>query len=100
MGHFQASLDGVRILAIDISELGAFLIDQVPIVIRLEHVENRAYSGDALTFLRTDAMIVQDKSIAEILGGFLRSKRAQREVILGAVELDMADIAGEDTLSL
>ena len=98
--HLQAALDGIGVLAIDVREFGTFFIDHIAVIIRLEHIEDGADAGDALTFFRMDAMIVQDEGIAEMFRILLPTQCGQREVILGAVELDVADIAGEDALAL
>ena len=98
--HLQAALDGIGVLAIDVREFCTLFIDHIAIIIRLKHIEDGADAGDALTFFRMDAMIVQHEGIAEMLRILLPTKCGQREVIFGTVELDVANIASEDALAI
>ena len=45
-------------------------------------------------------MVVQDEGVTEEIRILLRAQRAQRIVIFGTVELDMADITSENALAL
>lgn len=98
--HLQAALDWIGVLAIDVREFGTLFVDHIAVIIRLEHIEDGADAGDALTFFRMDAMIVQDEGIAEVFRILFLAQCGQREVIFGAVELNVADIASEDAFAL
>ena len=52
--------DGLRVLAIDVSEFSALLTYQVSIIIVVQHVEDRSYAGDVFAFFREDAVDIVD----------------------------------------
>lgn len=93
-------LDGGGVLAINVREFGTLFIDYIAVIIRLEHIEDCAYACDTFTFFRMDAMIVQHEGISEVVRILLPAQCGQWEAILGAVELDVANIASENAFAL
>ena len=57
------------------------------------------FNGYAVTLLREQALVVEDKCVSTIVGTGLCAECTQREVIFCATALDVADVTGIDILT-